>query len=67
MRFGYWILVIGIGGLAYGEEPLKLSSSYWRDESFLKGFNGSYRIEARIEPSVSTEERGLLVEVQTLM
>jgi len=33
----------------------------------LKAFNGSYRIEARIEPSVSTEERGLLIQVQGLM
>lgn len=48
-------------------EPLPLSTSYWRDPAFLKSFNGSYRIEARIEPVVTTEERGLLVEVQQLM
>lgn len=48
-------------------EPLPLSTSYWRDPAFLKAFNGSYRIEARIEPSVTTEERGLLVEIQELM
>lgn len=54
-------------GLAVGAEPLPLSTSFWRDEAFLKSFNGSYRIEARIEPNVSTEERGLLVEVQNLM
>ncbi len=48
-------------------EPLPLSTSYWKDPAFLKSFNGSYRIEARIEPTVSTEERGLLVEIQTLM
>jgi tetratricopeptide (TPR) repeat protein len=55
---------------AHAEEkpqPLPLSSAYWRDPAFLKAFNGSYRIEARIEPNVTTEERGLLVEVQELM
>ncbi len=48
-------------------EPLPLGSDYWKDPAFLKSFNGSYRIEARIEPAVSTQERGLLVEVQALM
>lgn len=48
-------------------EPLPLSTSYWRDPAFLKAFNGSYRIEARIEPNVTSEERGLLVEIQELM
>ena len=52
---------------AFSAEPLPLSASYWKDPAFLKSFNGSYRIEARIEPSVSTEERGLLIEIQTLM
>jgi tetratricopeptide (TPR) repeat protein len=52
---------------ALASEPLPLSTSYWKDPAFLKSFNGSYRIEARIEPSVTTEERGLLVEVQNLM
>jgi tetratricopeptide (TPR) repeat protein len=50
-----------------GAEPLPLGTEYWKDEAFLKAFNGSYRIEARIEPAVSSEERGLLVEVQGLM
>lgn len=48
-------------------EPLPLSKSYWKDEAFLKSFNGSYRINARIEPTVSTAERGLLVSIQPLM
>jgi tetratricopeptide (TPR) repeat protein len=56
-----------IAGGAFAAEPLPLSTSYWNDPAFLKSFNGSYRIEARIEPSVTTEERGLLVEVQKLM
>lgn len=51
----------------FSAEPLPLSTEYWKDPAFLKYFNGSYRIEARIEPSVTTEERGLLIEVQTLM
>ena len=53
--------------LAGAAEPLPLSTSYWKDPAFQKAFNGSYRIEARIEPVVSSEERGLLVEVQGLM
>lgn len=48
-------------------EPLPLSTAYWKDPAFLKSFNGSYRIEARIEPSITTEDRGLLIEIQTLM
>ena len=63
---GCSLLVIGYSS-SEAAEPLPLTSSYWRDASFQKSFNGSYRIEARIEPSVSTEERGLLVEVQGLM
>ena len=48
-------------------DPLPLSTSYWQDPAFLRAFNASYRIEARIEPNVTTEERGLLVEIQELM
>jgi len=48
-------------------EPLPLSKDYWQDEAFLKSFNGSYRINARIEPSVTSEERGLLVSIQAMM
>ncbi len=48
-------------------ESLPLSKDYWKDEAFLKSFNGSYRINARIEPAVSSAERGLLVSVQPLM
>jgi len=59
----YWLLVIG----AMAVEPLPLSSAYWKDPAFQNAFNGSYRIEARIEPPITTEERGLLVEVQSLM
>lgn len=51
----------------FAAEPLPLSGDYWKDEAFLKSFNGSYRINARIEPVVSTEERGLLVSIQKLM
>ena len=59
-----WILLCSP---SFSAEPLPLSTAYWKDEAFLKSFNGSYRIEARIEPNVSTEERGLLVEIQNLM
>lgn len=48
-------------------EPLPLAEEYWQEPAFVKSFNGTYRIEARIEPTVTTEERGLLVEVQELM
>jgi tetratricopeptide (TPR) repeat protein len=51
----------------WAAEPLPLAREYWEDPAFQKAFNGSYRIEARIEPSVTTAERGLLVEVQGLM
>jgi tetratricopeptide (TPR) repeat protein len=66
------LLVSGLWFLAsspqvYSAEPLPLSTSYWNDPAFLKSFNGSYRIEARIEPNLTTEERGLLVEIQKLM
>ncbi len=72
---GFWILDSGFkligtmfaAGIATAAEPLPLSSAYWRDPAFQKAFNASYRIEARIEPTVSTEERGLLVEIQTMM
>jgi tetratricopeptide (TPR) repeat protein len=53
--------------LVFSADPLPLSTPYWKDPAFLKSFNGTYRIEARIEPSVTTEERGLLVEAQNLM
>lgn len=48
-------------------EPLPLSKDYWKDEAFLKSFNGSYRVNARIEPTVNSTERGLLVSIQKLM
>lgn len=60
-------LLVACASLGIAAEPLPISKSFWQDESFVKSFNGSYRIEARIEPVVSSEERGLLVEVQKLM
>ena len=48
-------------------EPLALNKDYWKDEAFLSSFNGSYRINARIEPSVTSEERSLLVAIQPIM
>jgi len=61
------LFLLSTATAVFSAEPLPLSTAYWKDPAFLKSFNGSYRIEARIEPNVTTEERGLLVEVQTLM
>ena len=47
--------------------PIPLSTAYWKDPQFLKSFNGTYRINARIEPSVTSEERTLLVSIQSMM
>ena len=69
-RITHWSTLIGCLAtlhVAGAAEPLPLSTSYWKEKSFLKSFNGSYRIEARIEPVVSTEVRGLLVEMEKLM
>lgn len=49
------------------EEALPISKDYWKDESFLKSFNGSYRINSRIEPTVGSAERGVLVKVEKEM
>ena len=46
---------------------LIMSKEYWSSPAFLKSFNGSYRINARIEPSVSSQERELLVSIQSYM
>jgi len=59
--------LVSTATLVFAADPLPLATAYWKDPAFLQSFNGSYRIEARIEPSVGTEERGLLVEVQNLM
>ena len=67
MKFLAQLLPILSFSVAMADEPLPLSKSYWQEASFQKSFNGSYRIQARIEPNVSTEERGLLVEMQDLM
>lgn len=48
-------------------ERMPLSSSYWKDPVFLKDFNGSYRINANIEPILTSEQRGELIAVQSLM
>lgn len=61
------LLGCSLAGSAFAADALPLGTEYWKDASFRKSFNGSYRIEARIEPVVSTEVRGLLVEVQELM
>lgn len=60
-------ILLSTTSIVFSAEPMPLSTSYWKDPAFLKSFNGSYRIEARIEPTVTTEERGILVEIQNLM
>lgn len=67
MKLFLVIIPLSTLGFSVAAEPLPISKSYWQNDAFVKSFNGSYRIEARIEPVVSTEERGLLVEVQKLM
>lgn len=59
-----WLLLVAAIPAA---EPLPLGSAFWQDPNFVRSFNGSYRIEARIEPAVTSDERALLVEVQELM
>jgi tetratricopeptide (TPR) repeat protein len=62
-----FILAFLFGSLSSLGQPLPVSTSYWKSEAFLKEFNGSYRINANIEPAPSSAERGLLVEMQSLM
>ncbi|MBK1834154.1 tetratricopeptide repeat protein [Roseibacillus ishigakijimensis] len=52
---------------AFAAPQMPLSQSYWQDPAFLKEFNGSYRINANIEPVLTSEERGLLRDIQSLM
>lgn len=53
--------------IAHAAEPMPLSQEYWKSDAFKKAFNGSYKINASIEPFVESEERALLVAVQELM
>ena len=53
--------------LSLSAEPLRLTSELWKSEAFRKSFNGSYRINARIEPTVDGDERKLLIDVSDLM
>ena len=48
-------------------EPLKLPATFWENESFLKSFGASYAVNSRIEPTVSAEEREVLVQVAKWM
>ena len=62
-----FILALFFSVLPLPGQPLPISTSYWKSEAFLKEFNGSYRINAAIEPAPTSAERGLLVEMQALM
>lgn len=46
---------------------MPLSKSYWTSSAFLKDFNGSYRINASIEPVLSGTQRAELIDIQSLM
>jgi len=61
------ILGVSMAASLGAVEPLPLSPQYWKDPAFLKSFNGSYRINGRIEPTVTGEERALLISIQKLM
>ncbi|MGJ8677381.1 MAG: tetratricopeptide repeat protein [Akkermansiaceae bacterium] len=63
LTFSYLITLL----TATAGNQMPLSTSYWKSTSFLKEFNGSYRINANIEPLLSSEERAQLVAIQTLM
>lgn len=48
--------------------PFSLSAKdLWHDPLFLQSFNGSYAINARIEPPLTSPQRGLLVSIEPLM
>ncbi len=53
--------------LSSAVEPLPISKNYWKSDAFLKSFNGSYRVNAKVEPYLETKERELLVSIQALM
>ena len=63
----FCIITLFISFSANAADPLPLSTDYWKSDAFKKAFNGSYRINATVEPFVDTEERALLVAVQELM
>ncbi|QQL46326.1 tetratricopeptide repeat protein [Sulfuriroseicoccus oceanibius] len=60
-------LFAGVGSIHADDKPLPLNCAIWSDPSFVASFNGSYRPEARIEPTLTSAERGVLVDVQKLM
>ena len=61
-----FLLFISLAASATADR-MPLSPEYWTSKTFLKEFNGSYRINANIEPILTSEERGLLVQMQDLM
>ncbi len=61
------IALVCLTGVLHAAEPLPVSKDYWKSDSFLKEFNGSYRVNANIEPVLSGEVRAELVAMQKLM
>jgi len=62
--FTIYLALLTMGTAA---ERMPWSKELWNSTEFLASFNGSYRVNAELEPNLSTAERGLLVEVQKLM
>lgn len=63
----FYLLTASVATPALALEPLPVSKEFWKDPAFVSSFNGSYRINARIEPNLSGEERAVLVQVQKKM
>jgi len=49
------------------DAKMPLAKEFWKSPEFVKAFNGSYRINAQVEPFVTGEQRAVLVEVGKLM
>jgi tetratricopeptide (TPR) repeat protein len=47
--------------------PMAISKDFWKSEEFRKEFNGTYRINGNIEPSLSGDERAELLKMENLM
>lgn len=65
----FFVITLSAANIATTAEAAKmpLSKSYWTSSAFLKDFNGSYRINANVEPSLSGDQRAELITIQSLM
>lgn len=53
-------------GIAASAEPLPIDP-LWESESFRRTFTGSYGVDSRIEPAITTDEAGVLEKVASEM